>query len=617
MGKIVVLDEGTAAKIAAGEVVERPASIVKELIENSIDAKATSITVEIKNGGKSYIRVTDNGTGIQEDDIEIAFERYSTSKIRKAEDLETIGTLGFRGEALSSIAAVSNVELITKTKDTNYGTRICLSAGSVVEKTHVGTPTGTSVIVRDLFFNTPARYKFLSIDSAEAGNISDLIGRIALCTPQVCFKLINNGTEVLRTPGDGDLKNCIHSIYGSDIANALIKVIFEDDNISICGYIGNITISRANRGLQTITLNSRYIKSKTIDAAINEAYRQLLPQGKFGFAVLNITTNPSFVDVNVHPSKMVVKFSDEQLVFTSVYHAVSGALQSRSLFNSQRELTDKHYGQMDYKYDYKQAAMVKQPETTNILFDGGSEQGTSSEQAACSMLKTQNTIYTNENNIPKMENNNNVSDLAQKIDASKQELKLNLDYRIIGQAFSTYIFIEKDDEIYVIDQHAAHERIMYEKLVRMQSDLKNMSQMLIAPQIVGLTSQEIEYAKEYVSDLEGLGFKYEMFGGNTVALRSVPYALIDVNCAEVFKDIIDMYIENIKKKDVTALKDAALYQLACKSAVKANKKLSDIEIENLIKDLLTAQSGFTCPHGRPTVIGITRYELEKKFLRVQ
>lgn len=608
MGKIVVLDEITAGKIAAGEVVERPASIVKELVENSIDAQATSIVIEIKNGGKTYIRVTDNGTGIREDDVELAFERYSTSKIKRADDLESIRSLGFRGEALASIAAVSNVELVTRTSDCEHGVKLILSAAALVEKNQIGAPIGTTITIKNLFFNTPARYKFMGKDSVEAAAISDVLARMALCTPNVAFRFINNGNEVLRTPGNGDLKSCIYSIYGANVLDSLIEIMYSDNVINVSGYISNTSIAYSNRNFQTIVLNSRYIKSKTVSSAISLAYKTLLPQAKFAFAVLNIKTNPSFVDVNVHPAKMEVKFSDEQLVFNAIYNAVVRAIHNRELFSFSSK-AQKPYSEKNSPEDtqaYEQVPIINKTQLGEKLTDTKQHYQMSEDVSTAEIAR---------NNFTEAENNNIELELDKQNEVSHNDVRHNLDYRIIGQAFSTYIFIEIGDAIYVIDQHAAHERIMYERLIKAQADLENTSQMLAVPEVMNVTPQELEYVKEYTKEFSELGFNYEIFGGNSIILRSMPYILSDLNVAEIFREIINLYIDGAKSKDLNQCKDSALYQMACKAAVKANKKLSDIEIENLLDDLLSAKGRFTCPHGRPTVIKMSKYELEKRFLR--
>lgn len=604
MGKIIVLDEATANKIAAGEVIERPASIVKELIENSIDAGASNITIEIKNGGISYIKVTDNGTGMEEDDVKLAFERHATSKIRKAEDLEGIGTLGFRGEALSSISAVSSVEIVTRTEKSSHGARLTVQGGAVTGETRVGAPVGTAITVSNLFFNTPARYKFLKKDSTEAGYISDVVNRLAMGNPHISFRLINRNIEALRTPGNGDLKSCIHSIYGKTVSDSLIEINYEKEGISVRGYVGDIGTARSNRNFEIVFVNSRYVRSKTIVSAIEDAFNTLLPANRFPFAVLNIVTNPVFVDVNVHPSKMEVKFSDEQMVYSAVYHAVSNGFAGKKTLP---ETTDNRHawGIRDSSCRYEQVPMRKtgwikenlEPELLRSIIGEEKDSGYATGQPQKKEIS--------ENIIPQKENNN-----------ITESVSADLDYKIIGQAFSTYIFIEAGDEIYIIDQHAAHERVMYEKLLNRLKDSESASQVVACPEVIEYTGAELEFINEHRQDFEDLGFRFEVFGRNSVAVRAVPFVLSEGDVAGTFREITDLYMEGNRKNDTKGLKESAIYRIACKSAVKANKNLSRPEIEQLLKDLMKTGKMFTCPHGRPTVTKITKHELEKRFLRV-
>ncbi|MCX7922935.1 MAG: DNA mismatch repair endonuclease MutL [Clostridia bacterium] len=691
MGKIVILDENTANKIAAGEVVERPSSVVKEMVENSIDAGSSSISVEIKNGGVSYIKVTDNGSGIDDDDVEIAFERHATSKIRKADDLESIATMGFRGEALASIASVSTVELTTRVQKNPHGTYIKIQGGAVKDVRQIGCPVGTTFVVRNLFFNTPARFKFLKKDSTEAGYISDAISRIALGNPQISFKLTSNNTTIVHTPGNNDLLSTIFSIYGKDTARGVNEINYADNKIKITGYAGKPEIARATRTQQSIYINKRYIKSKIISSAIDEAYKTFLLKNKFPFIILNLEINPLLVDVNVHPAKMEVRFSEEQDIFRSVYHAVSNALMGRPLFNPV-QLKDRDKNPFKFKGDEASKPVYTQQNLNNV--------GTSfvrdtfkKENILVNREEPAVEIYNDlknkkqqdkENNIGKIENVQPVATSQAKIvtgmvtkpitinlpqltsedegvklpmlkveefkqaDSQKEEVvavkeevkevekkvikeaesyygqeeankgeaeNLFENTKVIGQAFSTYILLQHNDELMLIDQHAAHERIMYEQIKNKYSNNESLSQYLIAPVVVELTHQELKLLDERKEFFNKMGFVYDEFGNNSVILRAVPSLIDDTSIREVFMEVIDSIL-NSGKSDYSIIADETLYTIACKAAVKANKRLSEIEIKGIMDELSKMENPYTCPHGRPTIVRISKYELEKKFKRI-
>lgn len=554
MGNIVMLDENTANKIAAGEVVERPASVVKELVENSIDAGANTISVEIKNGGISFIKITDNGSGIDEDDIEIAFERHATSKIRSAVDLESIATMGFRGEALASIAAVSLVELTTRTQKSSHGTYIKVQGGTTREVKQAGCPVGTTFIVRDLFFNTPARFKFLKKDSTEAGYISDIISRIALSKPDISFRLISNNTTIIHTPGNNDLLSTIYSIYGKEIAKEVCEISYKDNKVKITGYAGKSEIARGTRNHQSIFINDRYIKSKIVSAAIDEAYKTFLLKNKFAFIVLNIELNPLLIDVNVHPTKMEVRFSDEQEVFRTVYHAINNALLGRSLvktvqpeereknpfkFESSNKLKPnyaqqsieintniKHSSPSDYSVrndgerlsGAKTRPMNETPEKEYIFEHskwtsdqnkGETKSAVSNENIVTGDIIPKDNLIKDNNKIDLVEEQyqDKINKIAaepeqdykieEKLDSSDTPVDdLFLNFRIIGQVFSTYILLQHNDELVLMDQHAAHERVMFESLRNKHSNRQYLPQMLLAPIVIELTNQEIKFLEE-------------------------------------------------------------------------------------------------------------------------
>lgn len=717
MGKIIILDENTANKIAAGEVIERPASVIKELVENSIDAGATNISAEIRNGGVSFIRIIDNGCGIAPDDAEIAFERHATSKIRKADDLESISSMGFRGEALASIAAVSDVLMLTKVREKVQGLSIHARGGVINEIKPAGCPVGTSITVRELFFNTPARYKFLKKDSTEAGHAADVLGRVALGYPDISFRLVSNGTDVMHTPGNRDLKSAIFSVYGAETAKRLIGVDYKDDLIKIYGYVGKAEIARSNRNHQSFYINRRYIKSKSITAAIDAAYSTFLMKNKYAFALLDIRLNPSLVDVNVHPSKMEVKFSCEQDVYRAVYHAVNGALMSHS---SVRTLPGSDgAGKTFYSFDsgprQKQAPVFTQESFEQIRNEldrkraeaisgagGAGERGSEGGSGAVGGERGEGSIGAGEeaaraagsagdgdgpvgsgggfgadaneaagargggaavsgdgreaaggasgeaaedgksgppetgrrdmqpgtgqdagnaaadtisyNAAENAAENfaDNATDYAAGI---KTPQKLFNNYKIIGQAFSTYIFVEQGDEIYLIDQHAAHERIRYEELKKAYEKNESFSQTLMAVIPVELTGGEYQFAINEMPFFEKLGFTYDSFGTNSILLRSVPFKDNSGGVREMFQEILDFIINGYNDQR-SLITDEALYRIACRSAVKANKKLDALEIKALLEKLSELDNPYTCPHGRPTILKLSKYELEKLFKRI-
>jgi DNA mismatch repair protein MutL len=608
MGKIVVLDENTSNKIAAGEVIDRPASVIKELVENSIDAGADNISIDIRNGGISYMRVTDNGTGMDEDDVVIAFDRHATSKIRSANDLDSVATLGFRGEALASIAAVSNVQLTTRTPGSPYGMSIEISGENVKDVRQAGCPTGTTFVVKDLFFNTPARYKFLKKDSTEAGYISDIISRIALGNPSISFRLTSNGSDVIHTPGNNDLLSVIFSIYGKETARGVVELKYCDEKVKLSGYAGKPEIARSNRNHQSIFLNGRYIKSKVITSAIDEAYKTLLMKRKHAFVVLNIEINPVMIDVNVHPSKMEVRFSNEQDIFRSVYHAISEALHQKPLIKS-------------FEMGSKNSKLAAKSEIPFRLNDIGIEYNQQSIGFDDHIIKEDMHKATQTQTIlPRS------SEEKKYLSAPKEAVTQSgaqgddstyplTDAKVVGQAFSTYIILEVNDELVLLDQHAAHERIMFEKLKNSYFSNEPLSQMLLAPVVVEVTSQEAKYLEDEQQIFNKIGFIYDNFGNNSIVLRSVPYGSQSGSVKEIFLEIVD-FAMNSHKTDFNVVAEEVLYTVACKAAVKANKKLDEAEIRGVLKELAHVRNPYTCPHGRPTAIKITKHELEKKFKRI-
>ncbi len=813
MGNIVLLDDLTINKIAAGEVIERPASVIKEMVENSIDAGATNIVVEIKNGGISYIKVTDNGKGIAQDDLEIAFERHATSKIRSADDLDTVTSMGFRGEALASIAAIANVELVSKTKEQDVGYKVIVEAGDVLEKEEIGCQTGTSITVRNLFFNTPVRYKFLKKDYTESGYIEDAITRIALVNPNIAIKLINTGKTVIQTNGSGDMKSVIYSIYGKDIANGIMEVSYKYDDISVSGVIGKPEIARSNRTNQLFFVNKRYIKDKTLTAATEQGYKGLIPIGKFGFVVLNLEINPAKVDVNVHPAKLEVRFEEENKVFQAVYHAIKDSLLKTELVansekqihsdnelprNSVRERTfeerlrdlkrtklenqsgglfsfrkqneskieeytdqeskiktnsiieqDKHLNQdksaskvgepintadillklkemkqnleneikekgldvsnvneSEESYNIKGEDLKEEQDIENADKITDDEQKVDNNQEINVNIESEN-INSDETKISDKEDNNtneidtkkeeNINDeLAQKREEKNKEIAQKIEklenpeikqefqeikekmvqlndnpevvsdnfnemyaklfgrmpigedeepkvqkseedaidivkdnismfenieefkkptYKFIGIVFKTYIIIEMNKEMYIIDQHAAHERIMYEKVKNnYYSDQSKDSQLLLLPDVITLTHKEMDIAKENMQMFEKAGFSLEEFGENTIKLTGVPTVCVDLDTKELFLETLDE-INTVARTAKQEKEEKFIATVACKAAVKANMALDEQEVDSLMDKLLELPNPFTCPHGRPTAIKMSQYDIERKFAR--
>ena len=780
MGNIVLLDDLTINKIAAGEVIERPASVIKEMVENSIDAGANNITVEIKNGGISYIKVTDNGKGIAQDDMEIAFERHATSKIRSAEDLSTVTSMGFRGEALASIAAIANVEMISKTENQEIGYRIVVEGGDVLEKEEAGCRTGTSITVKNLFFNTPVRYKFLKKDYTESGYIEDAITRIALVHPEIAIKLINTGKTIIQTNGSGDLKSVIYNIYGKNVAEGILPVKYEYEDIKVEGVIGKPEIARSNRSNQLFFVNKRYIKDKTLSAATEQAYKGMIPIGKFGFVILDIEMNPAKVDVNVHPAKLEVRFEEESKIFQAIYHAIKDTLLKADLvsdtqkegeeekanegFFAKRNTNNQKISEYineeskiktnaneseniieqvykDRNETHKISIKPGQPVNTadilqklkslqeNLKKEIEEDPNIKVNENYINMIKEENKkevekeqtekkdeinkeeTQTIENEVEQKENeaepkempdmekiqeetekieqandnieqnneikeeektqeanekikqleeikekivqleNNsfqepvNFDEMYQKLFKTKpikteeneeeQENKINAidivknnttlfenieeykipTYKFIGIVFNTYIIIEMNKEMYIIDQHAAHERIMYEKVKKnYYSDSTKDSQLLLLPDIITLTHKEMDIAKENMEMFEKAGFMLEEFGENTIKLTGVPTVCIDLDTKDLFLETLDE-INTVARTAKQEKEEKFIATVACKAAVKAHMVLTKEEVESLIDKLLQLPNPFTCPHGRPTAIKMTQYDIERKFAR--
>ena len=785
MGNIVLLDELTINKIAAGEVIERPASVVKELVENSIDAKASKVTIEVENGGIGKIRVIDNGTGLQKDDLEFAFERHATSKIREASDLESVKSMGFRGEALASIAAISNIEMISKTENDEIGNKIVVEGGKILEKEEVGAQTGTTITVSNLFFNTPVRYKFLKKDFTELGYIEDIVTKIALANPNVSIKLISTGKTLIQTSGNGDLKEAIYSIYGKDVSEGLIKTNYEYEGIKVTGFVGKPEIARGNRSHQLFFVNNRFIKDKTLSAAVEQAFKGYLTIGKYAVLVLNIEINPEKIDVNVHPTKLEIRWTEEQNVFKAVFHAIRESLLGGDLIRnpekdydfelkfktntevkneepkfeqkeessepeakvmSTKELLDKiealkeEFGKdeeddekdendEEHSIDEKNeednnevkaeeqdkpeeeqkplediaetsseetSQQTQEIETIKDIKDSREErleekleeklQGfmglfkkkekeageveisdeEKRENAIKELYNEKNGIDTfvtpTEEQVGKMadiislqremdERIEKLDDTPKKFDemyvkafgtmpvkeedeSKKAESASGLlksenisvfedgekyeyvpNYKYIGALFNTYIVLEMKDEIYIIDQHAAHERVMYEKIKEnYYSDEEKDSQIMLLPDIITLSHKEKSVITENLDMFEKAGFILEEFGDNTIRLIGVPAICLELDTKELFLEILDE-IDTVAITAKQEKEDKFISTIACKAAIKGNMKITKEEVDSLMQELLVLPNPFSCPHGRPTAIKMTKSDLERKFDR--
>ena len=573
MGNIVLLDDLTINKIAAGEVIERPANVVKELVENSIDAGSNKIVIEIKNGGKTFIKVTDNGKGILLDDIDISFERHATSKIRKIEDLETTYSMGFRGEALASIVAISKLTMISKTKDENTGIKVIAKAGDILEKEEVATQTGTSIIVEDLFFNTPVRYKFLKQDSTEFRYIKELIQKIAMANLNISFKLLNDGKTVFSSNGSGDIKDIVYILYGRECKDNIINVDYKECGIKVTGVIGNTLMARDNREGQIIFLNKRNIKNAMITSSIDQAFKGGIGIGKHGFFILNLEMPADFYDINVHPTKMEVRFKEEDKIYKVVYHAVKNSMLNKDfLGNNEIEAKKESYIENEFEF------------LTNHF------------------SKDEN----NESDKSKLLNNNNeskeITEENKKQELIKRETKRKIDYKYIGIIFRTYIIIEIKNELFLIDQHAAHERVLYEQIKEnYKNNLKNNSQMMLLPEVINLSHKEIKFVQENIELLKNTGFDIDVFGENSIKINGIPDIEYKVNSRNIFLDILDEMLTN-ERGQIKDVEERFIATVACKAAVKANMDLRKEEVDKLIESLLSLKNPYTCPHGRPTTI---------------
>ncbi|NLP34911.1 MAG: DNA mismatch repair endonuclease MutL [Clostridiales bacterium] len=689
MSSIQILDETTINQIAAGEVVERPRAVVKELVENAMDAGSTAITVEIKEGGISLIRVTDNGAGIEKEDISNAFLRHATSKIRTATDLLSVTSLGFRGEALSSIAAVAQVELITKTQQSLNGYRYIIEGGEEKSMEEIGCPDGTTILVRNLFFNTPARRKFLKSSTTEAGYISDLMERLMISHPNVSFKYIVNNKVKLQSSGNNSIKDILYHVYGRDITKELVSIDSQSQDVKITGYVAKPTISRGNRNFENYFINGRYIKSPVITRAIEDAYKSFLMQHKYPFTSLYFDIEPSLIDVNVHPQKMEIRFKNSNDIYQLTYQTIRDALTGKelipkvSLSEEKKSVNNQMPRENILPEPFEKNRRIQMEElkqkTQNMpLFKVKSEYLNSSKTVEASKDEINvNNLIRESTSVPKdfdastidkqsiemqpykdrdkqndTDANINTSisdqvsieqvtqattvkdDTDHKGDVPLEQLNLFKDsnieevapflskeafgeHRIIGQVFATFWLVEYNNELFIIDQHAAHEKVMYERIMATTKEKAYASQMLMPPIVLSLTSLEQDILKKHEEELHQIGYELEPFGGNEISVRAVPANLYGLSEKKILLEFIDELTDNLGSNTLSTRSVLEkIASLSCKAAVKANHAFSSEEASALIKELLTLEDPYHCPHGRPVIISMSRYELEKKFKRI-
>ena len=660
MPNITLLDQNTINKIAAGEVIERPASVVKELLENAIDARATAVTVEIKEGGTTFIRVTDNGCGIPREEVPLAFLRHSTSKIKSVEDLFTISSLGFRGEALASIAAVCQVELITKTSEALTGSRYQIEGGMERPLEEIGAPEGTTFIARNLFYNTPARRKFLKTPMTEGSHVAELVEKIALSHPEISIRFIQNNQNKLHTSGNHNLKDIIYTVFGREIAANLLAVEAKKQDISISGFIGKPVIARGNRNYENYFINGRYIRSSIISKAIEEAYKPFMMQHKYPFTMLHFTIEPELLDVNVHPTKMELRFRDGEMVYRMVYDAVSGALAHKELIPEvelNKDRTDQEAKEARKRepspepfelrrleaMSRQQAAcatgskrlkpaepsLMKDPDflaenwlkkpaappEANSLRGPSPEPVPSSREEAAAVTKP--AAPEGETITPEHDNTAGAGKPEQLdlFDGKLLEPKSRQMHKLIGQVFDTYWLVEFNEQLYIIDQHAAHEKVLYEKTMATLKNREYSSQMLDPPIILTLNMNEEVLLKEHMKYFSDMGFEIEPFGGREYAVRGVPANLLSIAKKDLLIEMIDGLSDDVSTHNPDIIYDRVA-TMSCKAAVKGGNRLSAAEANELIDQLLNLENPYACPHGRPTIISMSKYELEKKFKRI-
>lgn len=641
MANIQVLDQITIDKIAAGEVIERPSSIVKELVENAMDAGATAITVEIKEGGISLIRITDNGCGIPREEVPLAFLRHSTSKIRSAEDLIKVTSLGFRGEALSSICAIAQVELITKQKDSVFGTRYQIEGGVEKSIEDVGARDGSTFLVRNIFYNTPARRKFLKTAMTEASHVNELMLRLALSRPDISFEFINNGQTKLHTSGNGRLRDAIYHVFGRDIAMNLLEVNFEKMGLKVTGYIGKPLISRGNRNYENYYINGRYVKSNTIAKAIEDGFKDFIMQHKYPFTVLHFEIDGGDIDVNVHPTKMELRFSNQQQIYNFVYEAIKDAFREKELI-PKMELPEAKVIIPKETLEAKEKLIPSNPFVAQktVVPEKPPVEEDKKLDYFLQKMKERVTSYHNQHSQAEVKNTSGIHREKAQIDRIREAVnygkreqpqkmeQLNLfeeklltkeavkEHKIIGQLFDTYWLVEFHEQLYIIDQHAAHERVLYERTLAGMKTREFTSQYLSPPIILNLTMQEEEVLNTYLDNFTSIGFEIEPFGGSAYAVRAIPDNLFGIAKKDLLMEMLDGLMDGIHSSIAPDLIAEKVASMSCKAAVKGNARLSFAEVEVLIEELLKLENPYHCPHGRPTIISMSKRELEKKFKRI-
>lgn len=617
MPNIAILNQETIDKIAAGEVVERPCSVVKELVENAIDAGSTAITVEIKEGGISFIRITDNGCGIERDQVAVAFYRHSTSKIRSAEDLLTVKSLGFRGEALSSISAVARVELITKTYDELTGTRYVIEGSKELSNEEIGAPDGTTFIVKDLFYNVPARRKFLKTAQTEGSYISDMVEKLALSHPDISFKFINNNQTKLHTSGNGNRKDIIYHIFGREISSSLLEVKHECEYFKVEGFIGKPVITRGNRNYENYFINGRYVKSNILSRAIEEAYKSFLMQHQYPFTVLYFTFF-SELDVNVHPTKMELRFDNNNEIYVELCDTIYAILSHKEMIPDVP--VDSTPAPKKIVHEYKEP--IPEPfEKRRINEVRAAESKSVYGQSVTSAVKDYSAIEP----AAKAPETSSACEPAQVVTGTQQTLgdydKVFLtesskkQFSIIGQLFKTYWLIEFEDKLYIIDQHAAHEKVLYEKTMARLANKDFTSQRISPPIVMTLDARECEMLEKYRPQIEQFGYEVEHFGGKEYMISAIPDNLFNIDMKDLFIEMLDDF-SNTTGRQTPDIITEKVASMSCKAAVKGNDKLTLPEINELIDELLSLDNPYNCPHGRPTIISMSKYEIEKKFKRI-
>lgn len=629
MGNIRELDQSTINQIAAGEVVERPSSIVKELMENSIDAGASMISVEIEEGGTKSIRITDNGKGIEKDDVRIAFLRHTTSKIKTALDLLSVSSLGFRGEALSSIAAVCQVELLTRTASNMEGIRYRIEGGKEVGYEEIGIPVGTTFIVNNIFFNTPARRKFLRTAQTESGYVSDIVEKIALSHPEISISFKSNGKVRVHTSGNGSLKDVIYSIYGREITENIIEVNDENDFMKITGFIGKAIVSKGNRTYENYFINGRYIKSNIISKAIEDGYKFILMQHKYPFTVLNFEINPEFLDVNVHPSKMELRFRKSEKIYPMISECINDALiEKPNIIDVKMEKETIQKKSIKYTpepFEMKRQHILGDEEEIDSVYGNIVREETTYNQPAGMPSFMKETISSKNPEVGKIsEDIPNIVDetVAKPVQQEVTDVYDNFlsdiakpKHKIVGQVFDTYWIVEYNEKMYIIDQHAAHEKVMFESLMEKLKTKQIHTQMINPPIILSLSMNEADLISRYLENFKEIGFDMEPFGGQDFTVRGVPSDLYTLDSQEVLMEIIDSLSNESGKMSPDILTDK-IASMSCKAAVKGNSRMSFQEADELITQLLSLENPYNCPHGRPTIISMSKYELEKKFKRI-